>query len=160
MHRLLVCFLSFALASNADAQPVLPSASRHQSFTEPAPGEDPWVFWYGMHGDVSRVGITTDQLEAMRINGIDCGTRWTAPFELDILHTLRIGLNCIEIDVTNTWHHRLLYDRTLPEKLRHTRTIAPFRLKHSALLPSGLAATPVFLCIEPPHPKTNLRCSD
>ena len=84
-------------------------------------------------------------IATVRINGIDCGTIWAAPFQTDISHALRPGLNRLEIEVTNTWHNRLLYDETLPEGRRLTWTTAPFRLKGKPLLPAGLGSIPVFL---------------
>lgn len=44
-------------------------ASLEQSFRNPGPSAKPWVFWYWMHGAVSREGIRAD-LEAMRESGI------------------------------------------------------------------------------------------
>lgn len=91
-------------------------------------------------------------LATVRINGIDCGTIWTAPFKTDISHAVRKGLNRLEIEVTNTWHNRLIYDETLPEDRRLTWTTAPFRLKGKPLLPAGLGAIPVFLRPVKPNP--------
>ena len=91
-------------------------------------------------------------IASVRINGIDCGTIWTAPFKTDISHAVRKGLNRLEIEVTNTWHNRLIYDETLPEDRRLTWTTAPFRLKGKPLLPAGLGAIPVFLRPVKPNP--------
>jgi hypothetical protein len=84
-------------------------------------------------------------LATVRVNGIECGTMWTPPFEIDIFKALRKGRNRIEIDVTNTWHNRLIYDELLPESNRITWTTAPFRLKGKPLLPAGLVAAPTFI---------------
>lgn len=84
-------------------------------------------------------------IATVRINGIKCGTVWTAPYEIDIFAALKKGRNRIEIDVTNTWHNRLIYDESLPENKRITWTTAPFRLKGQPLLPAGLAAAPTFI---------------
>jgi hypothetical protein len=84
-------------------------------------------------------------IATVRINGIKCGTVWTAPYEIDIFAALKKGRNRIEIDVTNTWHNRLIYDESLPENKRITWTTAPFRLKGKPLLHAGLAAAPTFI---------------
>jgi hypothetical protein len=84
-------------------------------------------------------------LATVRINGNACGTVWTAPYEVDIFKALKKGKNRIEIDVTNTWHNRLIYDESLPESKRVTWTTAPFRLKGKPLLPAGLVAAPTFI---------------
>jgi hypothetical protein len=72
------------------------------------------------------------------VNGIFCGTAWTAPFRLDITKAIHAGNNFIRIDVTNTWANRMIGDHRLPEEKRITHTIAPYRLEGSPLLPAGL----------------------
>jgi hypothetical protein len=77
-------------------------------------------------------------IATIKINGIDCGTLWTAPYRLDITKALKKGENKIEISVTNTWHNRLIGDNLLPIEKRVTFTTAPFRLKDKPLLPAGI----------------------
>lgn len=77
-------------------------------------------------------------LATVKVNGIDCGTIWTKPYELDISKAVKEGENTIEIAVTNTWHNRLIGDHLLPETKRITFTTAPFRLEGKSLQPSGL----------------------
>ena len=77
-------------------------------------------------------------IATIKINGIDCGTLWTAPYQLDITKALKLGENKIEIAVTNTWHNRLIGDSFLPVEKRITWTTAPFRLKDKPLLPAGI----------------------
>ncbi len=77
-------------------------------------------------------------IATIKINGIDCGTLWTAPYQLDITKALKKGENKIEIAVTNTWHNRLIGDNLLSPEKRITWTTAPFRLKDKALLPAGI----------------------
>ncbi|TCC90037.1 DNA-binding protein [Pedobacter frigiditerrae] len=83
----------------------------------------------------------------VKINGIDCGTLWTAPFELEVSKALKQGENQIEIQVTNTWANRLIGDSKLPVDKRITNTTAPFRLGGKPLNPAGLFG-PVTLKIE------------
>jgi len=77
-------------------------------------------------------------MATVRINGKKCGTVWTAPYNLDITAALQQGKNFIEIEVSNTWHNRLIGDSFLPEGKRVTWTTAPFRLQNQPLLPAGL----------------------
>jgi hypothetical protein len=77
-------------------------------------------------------------IASVRINGINCGTVWTQPYTLDIRKAIKPGENKIEIEVTNTWHNRLIGDNLLPPEKRFTWTTAPFRLKDKPLLPAGL----------------------
>jgi alpha-L-rhamnosidase/F5/8 type C domain len=77
-------------------------------------------------------------IASVKVNGIDCGTIWTKPYELDISKAVKEGVNTIEIAVTNTWHSRLIGDHLLPENKRITFTTAPFRLEGKSLQPSGL----------------------
>lgn len=77
-------------------------------------------------------------MATVKINGIDCGTLWTPPYQLNISKALRKGTNSIEIIVSNTWANRLIGDQKLPEAERVTWTTAPFRLEDKPLLPAGL----------------------
>ena len=83
----------------------------------------------------------------VKINGIECGTLWTAPFELEVSKALKQGENKIEIQVTNTWANRLIGDSKLPVEKRITNTTAPFRLAGKPLNPAGLFG-PVTIKIE------------
>ena len=74
----------------------------------------------------------------MKVNGINCGTLWTPPYQIDITKALKSGKNTIEIEVANTWHNRLIGDNLLTPDKRLTWTTAPFRLKDKPLLPAGL----------------------
>jgi len=77
-------------------------------------------------------------IATVKINGIECGTIWTEPYELDVTNAIMPGRNTLEIAVTNTWHNRLIGDAMLPQEKRTTWTTAPFRLKDKPLLPAGI----------------------
>jgi hypothetical protein len=77
-------------------------------------------------------------IATVKVNGVECGTLWTYPYTLDISKALKQGSNKITIEVTNSWHNRLIGDNLLPEQDRITWTTAPFRLKDKPLLPGGL----------------------
>lgn len=73
------------------------------------------------------------------INGTDCGTIWTPPYQLDISKAVKLGDNTIEIKVSNTWANRLIGDMSLPEDKRVTWTTAPLNLlQDKPLLKAGL----------------------
>lgn len=83
----------------------------------------------------------------VKINGINCGTLWTAPHRLEISKAIKKGENQITIEVTNTWANRLIGDSKLPENKRITKTTAPFRLEGKPLNPAGLVG-PVVIQVE------------
>ncbi|NII26033.1 DNA-binding protein [Pseudoflavitalea sp. X16] len=74
----------------------------------------------------------------VKVNGVDCGTVWTRPYQVNIARALRNGNNELQIEVTNTWANRLIGDERLPADKRITWTTAPFRLQGKPLLPAGL----------------------
>lgn len=77
-------------------------------------------------------------IASVKLNGIDCGTLWTAPHRLEVSKALRKGENQITIEITNTWVNRLIGDSKLPVDKRITNTTAPFRLAGKPLYPAGL----------------------
>ena len=79
---------------------------------------------------------TVHDIASITLNGIDCGTVWTAN-ALDISKAIHAGANEIKITVTNTWNNRLVGDGHLPENERRTWTSAPNR-PDGPLLPAGL----------------------
>ena len=80
-------------------------------------------------------------IATVKVNGIDCGTVWTKPYQANILKAIRQGENQIEIEVTNTWHNRLIGDSYLPAEKRKTFTTAPFRLSNQPLEPAGIVGS-------------------
>lgn len=81
-------------------------------------------------------------ITTVKVNGIDCGTIWTYPYSVLIPgNALRKGANTLEIEVTNTWHNRLIGDELLPNEKRFIWTTAPFRLGGKPLLPAGIVGT-------------------
>lgn len=85
-------------------------------------------------------------LAEVSVNGVFCGTAWTAPYQVDISKAIKPGANRLLIKVTNTWANRLIGDHLMPDKAR-TWTLAPYRLDKKPLLPAGLLG-PVLLTAE------------
>lgn len=86
-----------------------------------------------------RLNISSvNNIATVKINGIDCGTLWTPPYQLDITKAVKQGLNTIEIAVTNTWNNRLILDSQLPPEKRITYTMYPFDWSKKALQPAGI----------------------
>ena len=91
-------------------------------------------------GSVKDVGIAE-----VKINGVDKGVLWTAPFRTEISTELQKGENTLEIKVVNSWFNRVAGDQIFPGKKQYTST--NIDLKHDfrgnptdeiPLEPSGL----------------------
>lgn len=77
-------------------------------------------------------------LATICINGINCGTAWTAPYEVDITKALKKGTNMLEIEVTNTWANAINgADKGIPP-FEGIWTDGKYRLKEDKLLEAGL----------------------
>ncbi len=72
------------------------------------------------------------------VNGISCGTVWTAPYRVDISKALKPGRNELKIEVVNTWANRLIGDARLPAEKRISSTVFPFKMEGKPLLSAGL----------------------
>ncbi len=81
------------------------------------------------------------EMAAIKINGNELPVKWNAPFQFDITHFIRQGINQLEVSVVNLWPNRLIGDSKLPVEKRLTKTNV---LKYEAadseklLRPSGL----------------------
>ena len=77
-------------------------------------------------------------IAGVKLNGVDCGVAWTAPYRVDITHALRPGPNELEVRVANTWVNRLIGDEQLAPAARRTWTTYHSFTKDSPLVRSGL----------------------
>lgn len=99
----------------------------------------------GWRNNVTRAEIDLGKLSTIGevwLNGKSLGITWTQPFRLDATAALRDGENELVVEVTNTWHNRLVADAKLPASERGTRTNVTVTMgkpfAESELLPSGL----------------------
>jgi hypothetical protein len=72
------------------------------------------------------------------VNGISCGTVWTAPYRVDISKALKHGRNELRIEVVNTWANRMIGDAKLTVEKRISSTVYSFKMEGKPLLPAGL----------------------
>ena len=77
-------------------------------------------------------------IATVRVNGIDCGTVWTAPYRADITAALKKGMNELEIEVTNTWANALQGADEGKAPFDGIWTNAKYRRAERTLLPAGL----------------------
>ncbi len=78
----------------------------------------------------------------VRLNGVDCGFVWTAPYEVEITHAMKKKKNKLEIEVVNTWHNALRGADAGKAPYDGIWTNAKYRTKGEELLPAGLLASP------------------
>ena len=81
---------------------------------------------------------TVYNLATVRVNGVDCGTIWTAPYRADITGALKKGINELEIEVTNTWANALTGVDEGKAPFDGIWTNAKYRRAEKTLLPAGL----------------------
>jgi hypothetical protein len=96
---------------------------------------------HSLYLDLGRV----NEIAEVRLNGESVGVLWKPPYRLDITKSLALGLNRLEIAVTNLWNNRIVGDLRAGKKDGYTRTNLKAKFdKENPLLPSGLLG-PVFL---------------
>ena len=78
-----------------------------------------------------------ESIAKIRINGQETETLWTYPYRTDISKYLKRGNNKLEVEITNTWFNRLVFDANQPEDQRKTWTINGPHI-NSPLRESGL----------------------
>ena len=78
-----------------------------------------------------------EEIAVVSVNGHVADTLWAEPYETDITRYAKKGRNSLIVQVTSTWHNRLVYDARLPREERKTWVINGPSDK-AELLPYGL----------------------
>lgn len=97
--------------------------------------------WKGKVKDSGRVYLDLGEvhnLATVSVNGLSCGTVWTAPFRIEITEALKKGNNKLEVEVTNTWANALKAVDEGKAPYAGIWTNAKYRKQDNALLPAGL----------------------
>ena len=96
------------------------------------------------------------ELARVRVNGIDCGVAWKAPYWVEISQALKVGANELEIEVSNTWANRLIGDEQEPADSRYSEPIQQpyFKDKNGKPFPVGrmLVEFPEWMMKKQPRP--------
>jgi len=74
----------------------------------------------------------------VRVNGKYVGVVWKEPYRIDVTDAIQEGTNTLEIEVTNTWHNRIIGDLQ-PGAEKVTYTSYSFYKAGSPLREAGLA---------------------
>lgn len=103
--------------------------------------------WNDIQGKVLLDLGNVCNLATVRVNGIECGTAWTAPYQVDISKAVKKGTNTLEIEVTNTWANAINgWDKGMPPFVG-IWTDGKYRMKEDKLLEAGLLG-PVTIIIK------------
>ena len=74
----------------------------------------------------------------VRVNGQDAGGVWTTPYQVNVTHLLKEGVNELEVEVVNCWRNRMIGELSMPEKERFTFHSASDIKVDSKMQSSGL----------------------
>ena len=74
----------------------------------------------------------------VRINGQDAGGVWTTPYQVNVTHLLKEGVNELEVEVVNCWRNRMIGELSMPEEERFTFHSAANVKVDSPMQSSGL----------------------
>lgn len=82
-------------------------------------------FWQETVTDVSVLCLSAlpSGVARVRLNDVDCGTVWCAPWEVDVTKAIRRGDNRLEVRYVNNWFNRLVGDCSLEDRVRVTRSV-------------------------------------
>ena len=99
----------WSLSSDASVRYYSGTAAYSKEFTFDSAGTPSARFCVEL-GSVLDVGFAR-----VRLNGVDKGIVWTAPFRVDVTDELRKGTNLLEVEVVNSWYNRVAGDQLHPE---------------------------------------------
>lgn len=81
---------------------------------------------------------SVQEMARVWLNGQDCGTIWTPPYQTILSPHLREGENTLKIEVINTWNNRLVGESQNPDWPQYTNTNIKNRFRKGQFLPSGI----------------------
>ena len=81
---------------------------------------------------------TVKDIATVYINGINCGTIWTEPYEVNVTKAIKKGKNTLRIVVVNTWANALLGNDMGIPPFNNIWTNAKYRKKEAAPISAGL----------------------
>ncbi|MCG8700164.1 MAG: glycoside hydrolase family 2, partial [Bacteroidales bacterium] len=84
--------------------------------------------------NLGRLSVVAD----VKINGTSIGTTWVRPYRLNTNGLLKAGENTIEVEVTNQWRNRMLYEKNHSPKERFTWYLFDDIIKGDKPLKAGL----------------------
>lgn len=88
----------------------------------------------GLFINLGDVGV----MASIRLNGVDVGGTWMAPYRLNVSKYLKKGSNSMEIEVVNLWRNRLIKDKKLAKEDRYTWHLVDDITENEGPHPSGL----------------------
>lgn len=132
-----------------------PASTRFQSLISWPESTDPGIRYYSgtatystdvnipaaLLGKGRRLEIDLGEVREfaeVTLNGHSLGTLWEPPFRIDIASAAHVGLNHLQVSVTNLWPNRLIGDAQPGVTHPFTHTNVQKFTKDSPLLPSGL----------------------
>jgi hypothetical protein len=92
------------------------------------------------------------ELARVRINGVDCGVSWHAPFRVEVGSALKPGRNILEIEITNTWANRLIGDEYEAEDYEQTKPQGWYVKSQYDPIGRSLVAFPEWILKNQPRP--------
>lgn len=120
--------VSWTSHPNFDVQHYAGTGVYHQNFNLDTLPSGNLVLDLGKVHDVATV----------KINGVTCPIVWKPPYAVDVTPFLKLGVNDLEVKITNCWSNRLIADAGLPpEKRISWTTFNPYK-PSDPLFPSGL----------------------
>ena len=83
------------------------------------------------------LGVVKD-VAKVKVNGNELAILWKAPYQVEITEAAIVGMNAVNIEVTNTWYNKLAHDAKLPENQRETWVSGGNVSAGSELIDSGI----------------------
>ena len=93
-----------------------------------------------------RLGECNQQIAKVVVNGVDCGTVWCEPYEVEVPRgVMKKGENALVVEFTNVWANRLIGDEFEARDAEYVKAPFPggeYLLRAPSWLPEGIKARP------------------